>query len=115
MKWNISGVLTPTIKGENHDNYFKFIVSWGKSFALLHDPWVDGTAFSKKVAPPLAPASDIFKAHPLSPLYQEYLTATIHKNIPEKFHRLIDASEYSDFSEISFIIQMPNAPRCLSL
>ncbi|KAJ7467973.1 hypothetical protein FB451DRAFT_1481251 [Mycena latifolia] len=86
------------IKGEDISGYHTKIVALGKSFGMLFDPWVPPVVFSKKVVAPLATPTQIF-AKGDSPLYHQYLTASLYTHVPEKFHELVDSAVYSNFSD----------------
>ncbi|KAJ6458161.1 hypothetical protein DFH09DRAFT_1297130 [Mycena vulgaris] len=91
-----------TMKGPNIDNHHSRLLNWGKSFAVLHDPWVKSVIFTEKVNPPLAPPADIFKTG--STLYTQHLTATLYDHIPEDAHKFVNAAKFSDFAD-NFIRQ----------
>ncbi|KAJ7447219.1 hypothetical protein FB451DRAFT_1188408 [Mycena latifolia] len=86
-----------SVKGNDVLGYHEHIIHWGKSFALMVDPWVSPAIFSKKVNQPVALPADIFKDEKL-PLYQQYLTATLYERTPEKYHQLLDRAVFGDFS-----------------
>ncbi|KAJ7038858.1 hypothetical protein C8F04DRAFT_1255431 [Mycena alexandri] len=84
--------------GPNSLGYLSVIMNLGKSFAILVYPWIDATVFSAKVAPPLMRASELWKPSPMSTAFPQYLTAAIYQHVPEKYHSLVDASEFPDFA-----------------
>ncbi|KAJ6610877.1 hypothetical protein B0H10DRAFT_1953478 [Mycena sp. CBHHK59/15] len=85
-------------KGPDPLGYLSVIIDLGKSFTVLHFPWVDTTVFSTKVAFPLVPASEIWKARPPSPLFPQQLTATVYKHVPERYHELVDVAGFPEFA-----------------
>ncbi|KAJ7671892.1 hypothetical protein B0H17DRAFT_1141427 [Mycena rosella] len=79
-----------SIKGDNMLGYHTKIISLGKSFGVMVDPWIQTMVFSKKIALPLATPAQIFKSE--SELYNQYLTAALYTHVDEKFHELIDTA-----------------------
>ncbi|KAJ7018233.1 hypothetical protein C8F04DRAFT_1277911 [Mycena alexandri] len=99
--------------GPNSLAYLSVIMNLGKLFAILVYPWIDATVFSAKVAPPLMRVSELWKPSPMSTAYPQYLTAAIYQHVPEKYHSLVDASEFPDFT--ANFLRPANAQRSTSL
>jgi hypothetical protein len=87
------------LKGPNTLNYFQVILNLGKSFAVLEYPWLDRTSFRKANSFPLFPLPDIFRTGRPSPHWPAQLTATLYQHIPEKYHQLVNADDFSDFAD----------------
>ncbi|KAJ7703731.1 hypothetical protein B0H17DRAFT_1127333 [Mycena rosella] len=85
-----------SIKGDDTLGYHTKIITLGKSFGVMVDPWIQTIVFSKNIAPPLATPAQIFKTE--SDLYNQYLTAALYAHIDEKFHELVDTAVYTDFA-----------------
>ncbi|KAF8128319.1 hypothetical protein K438DRAFT_2000384 [Mycena galopus ATCC 62051] len=66
--------------------YDSMIINLGKSFTLLHFPWVDSTAFTEQNAFPNASPTEIWKAQPPSQLFPKHLTAMLYQHIPNEYH-----------------------------
>ncbi|KAF8124665.1 hypothetical protein K438DRAFT_2002563 [Mycena galopus ATCC 62051] len=66
--------------------YDGMIINLGKSFTLLHFPWVDSTAFAEQNAFPNTSPSEIWKAQPPSQLFPKHLTAMLYQHIPNEYH-----------------------------
>ncbi|KAJ7725386.1 hypothetical protein B0H16DRAFT_283317 [Mycena metata] len=99
--------------GPNSLGYHSVITNLGKSFSILVFPFIDAGLFSAKVAPPLIHALDLWKPNPMSAELPRYLTAAIYAHVPEKYHPLIDRSNFPDFA--NNFIRQANAQRSTSL
>ncbi|KAJ6511491.1 armadillo-type protein [Mycena vitilis] len=86
------------IRGENAMDYQSHIIKWGKSFGVLHYPWLDSSAFSTKALFPLVPAREQWKVQPVSKYFKQGLTAAIYKHVPEEYHELVNAEKFPDFA-----------------
>ncbi|KAJ7449132.1 hypothetical protein B0H11DRAFT_2332736 [Mycena galericulata] len=93
----------PSFKGEDVLGYASHIIKLGKSFGLLHYPWTDRTVFGPKIPFPLALPGEIWKPNPPSPLFGDYLTASLYKHIPVQFHELVNG--LPDFAD-NFVHQL---------
>ncbi|KAJ7784725.1 hypothetical protein B0H16DRAFT_1784783 [Mycena metata] len=99
--------------GPDSLGYHSVITKLGKSFSILVFPFIDGTVFSAKVTSPVIRPLDLWKPNPVSAELPRYLTAAIYAHVPEKYHSLIDRSNFPDFA-VNFIRQ-GNAQRSTSL
>ncbi|KAJ7814187.1 hypothetical protein B0H13DRAFT_1924959 [Mycena leptocephala] len=104
---NPDPVNPPASIGDNVDGYQETLIKYSKRFALMEAPWVPVATFGPKVAAPSAPPEDIYS--PDAALYLQHLTACIYARTPQKFHALIDATEFGPFS--SNFIHFINAER----
>ncbi|KAJ7443031.1 hypothetical protein B0H11DRAFT_2345537 [Mycena galericulata] len=93
----------PSFKGEDVLGYASHIIKLGKSFGLLHYPLTDRTAFGPKIPFPLALPGEVWKPNPPSPLFGDYLTASLYKHIPAQFHELVNG--LPDFAD-NFVHQL---------
>ncbi|KAJ7932359.1 hypothetical protein B0H13DRAFT_2650824 [Mycena leptocephala] len=98
---------TADLVGDNVDGYQETLIKYSKRFALMEAPWVPVAAFGPKVAAPSAPPEDIYS--PDAALYLQHMTARIYARTPQKFHALVDATEFGPFS--SNFIHFVNAER----
>jgi hypothetical protein len=95
---------TADLVGDNVDGYQETLIKYSKRFALMEAPWVPVAAFGPKVAAPSAPPEDIYS--PDAALYLQHMTARIYARTPQKFHALVDATEFGPFSSNVCIISL---------
>jgi hypothetical protein len=76
--------------------YHAVIISLGKSFGVLHEPWIGLSTFCATKTPPETTAKAIFD-DPI--LYSKQLSAQIYLHVPQEFHELIDSSKFSYFGQ----------------
>ncbi|KAJ7225077.1 hypothetical protein C8J57DRAFT_1481845 [Mycena rebaudengoi] len=94
------------LSGPDMLGYHAVIISLGKSFGVMHEPWIGLSTFCATKTPPETTAKAIFD-DPV--LYSKQLSAQIYLHVPQKFHELIDSSKFSYFGQ-NFIKQL-NAGR----
>ncbi|KAF8179056.1 hypothetical protein K438DRAFT_1977554 [Mycena galopus ATCC 62051] len=75
-----------TKEAVSSEAYDSVIINLGKSFTLLHFPWVDSTAFTEQAGFPDASPTEIWKAQPPSALFPKHLTAMLFQHIPNEYH-----------------------------
>ncbi|KAJ7701624.1 hypothetical protein B0H14DRAFT_2648372 [Mycena olivaceomarginata] len=81
--------------------YDNAIVTWGKKFAVLYEPWITVAVFgpSPEDGPPeLETVPEIEQVFKDPKLYLRYTRVTLYQNIPAKFHELIDPSVFGGFA-----------------
>ncbi|KAK6972329.1 hypothetical protein R3P38DRAFT_3296837 [Favolaschia claudopus] len=86
----------------NPHNYLDAIQALGKSFALMHEPWLSAAVFAARPAdgpPAHGTAEEIDAIFKSSKLYNNLLTCTLYEHVPVKFHSLVDASSFPGFKD----------------
>jgi hypothetical protein len=81
--------------------YDKAIVTWGKKFAVLYEPWITVAAFGpypEDGPPELETMPEIVQVFTDPKQYLRYTRVTLYQNIPEKFHELIDPAVFGAFA-----------------
>ncbi|KAJ7700546.1 hypothetical protein B0H14DRAFT_3528042 [Mycena olivaceomarginata] len=81
--------------------YDNAIITWGKKFAVLYEPWVTVAVFGpypEDGPPELETVPEIEQVFKDPKLYLRYTRVTLYQNIPEKFHELIDPSIFGTFA-----------------
>ncbi|KAJ7129840.1 hypothetical protein C8R43DRAFT_1134100 [Mycena crocata] len=86
-----------TIRGVNQKGYQEHIRRWGKAHCVMEHPFTQTVHFGPKVSFPLALPDMVFQ-YPPSSLFNEHLRATIYRDIPERYHDLIDPAECQEFA-----------------
>ncbi|KAJ7145386.1 hypothetical protein C8R43DRAFT_1130061 [Mycena crocata] len=86
-----------TIRGVNQKGYQEHIRRWGKAHCVMEHPFTQTVHFGPKVSFPLALPDMVFQ-NPPSSLFNEHLRATIYRDIPERYHDLIDPAECQEFA-----------------
>ncbi|KAJ7500337.1 hypothetical protein B0H11DRAFT_1909288 [Mycena galericulata] len=105
----------PVEKGRNPLNYQAVIITLGKKFGFMHEPWINLAAFT--VLPPNPPPEgtpeaieEIFKP---PDLYLQHVTSSLYGHVPSKYHELLDSEKFTGFGEdLSLLKQLP-ALRCM--
>jgi hypothetical protein len=81
--------------------YDDAIITWGKKFAVLYEPWVTIVVFGpypEDGPPELETVPEIEQVFKDPKLYLQYTRVTLYQNIPAKFHELIDPSIFGTFA-----------------
>lgn len=84
--------------------YQKEIIRWAKAFLFTRALFLDTTAFQKLLPQSSADVRDHFSN---DTEYTHIITRALYNDIPEKFHGLLDAQEYSNFAKdvrVSFLL-----------
>ncbi|KAJ7782437.1 hypothetical protein DFH07DRAFT_949242 [Mycena maculata] len=83
-------------------NYLDIIVTLGKKFGVMQEPWVSPAAFSARPeegTPPHNTPNEIDALFKTPALYLQYLTCKIYNNVPDKYHELVNASTFPNFRD----------------
>ncbi|KAJ7241191.1 hypothetical protein B0H12DRAFT_45911 [Mycena haematopus] len=86
----------------NPDGYLEAVVSLGKKFGYMEEPWVHPAVFTDRPvegAPPHESAEEIDELFKSPKLYQQFLTSCLYDHVPALFHKLIDSAKFPTFSE----------------
>ncbi|KAK6984262.1 hypothetical protein R3P38DRAFT_3207026 [Favolaschia claudopus] len=94
-----SGKKKPQV---NPQNYLNDMPALGKSFVLMHEPWLTPGVFGARPAdgpPAHGTAEEIDAVFKSSRLYNLLLTCILYEHVPAKFHSLVDASSFPGFKD----------------
>ncbi|KAJ7739464.1 hypothetical protein DFH07DRAFT_965751 [Mycena maculata] len=83
-------------------NYLDIIVTLGKKFGVMQEPWVSPAAFSARPEdgiPPHNTPNEIDALFKTPALYLQYLTCKIYNNVPDKYHELVNALTFPNFRD----------------
>ncbi|KAJ7263193.1 hypothetical protein B0H12DRAFT_1231025 [Mycena haematopus] len=92
----------PMLAELNPDGYLEVVVSLGKQFGYMEEPWVHPAVFADRPvegAPPHESAEEIDELFKSPKLYQQFLTSCLYDHVLAQFHHLIDSAKYPAFSE----------------